>query len=84
MEPADLIVLILLGLNLAQAVVTWVLGGSLNKSQREAVRERRHNESVQKDLIDRLMHQSGSTWTPPPRVEREAPTEDVDPDWRAI
>jgi hypothetical protein len=64
-EPMTYVTLSLVAL-LALETVAWT-GALLNL-------ERRH--ARQRDaLIDKLMHLSGRTWTPPPAVENERPRE---------
>lgn len=62
-----LALLLSLSLNLAFVALTLFQHKSLEKKDRKAERERLTHLGVEREFLDRIMHLSGSTWTPPPR-----------------
>lgn len=63
-----------LGLNLLLGSITLFSHKALERKNREQIRERQSHAATTKDLLDRLMHSEGRTWTPPPV---SVPTEEV-------
>lgn len=58
----------------------WMTGRLLQREQAAFARREHTWERERRDLLDRIMHLSGQTWTPPP----EPPREDAAPEWDPI
>ncbi len=63
----------MLSLFLVLSLVTlWSQTKALEKMLRREERERANHKQTVQELIDRLMHKEGVTWTPPPRNTDDA------------
>ncbi len=61
---------------LSQSIANYLLIKVLRGNNRNMERQKNVSNARESELIDRIMHMNGVTWTAPPRTEK--PEEDID------
>lgn len=63
--------LLLASLNVLQVALLYLLYKSQGGERRAMERERQAHNQMMREVMDRVMHFEGRTWTPPPLTEEE-------------